>query len=129
MDPPKRLYRSESNRMVAGVCGGLGEFFGIDATLVRLVFVLLAFLGGSGIVAYLAMWLIVPSASGLDVSPRDVPRENLEELRAGVTRGARATREAFQRQRGHSGEQPAPSPQEREPPSDGASPPQEPSPR
>jgi phage shock protein C len=57
----KKLYRSKTNKMFAGVCGGLGQFFGIDATLVRLIFALLVFLGfGSGIVLYIILALVVP---------------------------------------------------------------------
>lgn len=56
----KRLYRSRTNKMVAGVCGGLGEYMDIDPTLVRIVFVLLVLASGMGVLAYLAMWLIVP---------------------------------------------------------------------
>ena len=55
-----KLYRSNSDKMVAGVCGGLGEFLGLDPTLVRLIFALLALLGGHGIILYLIMWIIVP---------------------------------------------------------------------
>jgi phage shock protein C len=95
----RRLYRSESNRMVAGVAGGLGAFLGIDPTIVRLGFVLLSFLGGSGLIAYLVMWLIVPSESKLDTPPGDVPRENLGEIRDGVERGARHARDALDRVR------------------------------
>lgn len=58
--PPKKLYRSRTNRMIAGVCGGLAEHFNIDPTWVRLIFVLLFFLGGSALLIYLIMWLIVP---------------------------------------------------------------------
>jgi len=57
----KRLYRSQSERMIAGVCGGLAEYFEIDPTLVRLLFVLLFFLGGNGILIYLIMLVLVPS--------------------------------------------------------------------
>ena len=57
----KKLYRSRSNRMIAGVCAGLGDFFGIDPTVVRLVFVLgIVFGFGSMAFVYLAMMLIVP---------------------------------------------------------------------
>jgi phage shock protein C len=48
MDTPKRLYRSRTDRMIAGVCGGLAKHFGIDPTLVRLAFVILALAGMSG---------------------------------------------------------------------------------
>jgi phage shock protein C len=60
MDATRKLYRSTTNRQVAGVCGGLAEYFNLDATLVRVLFVLLAVLGGSGLVLYIAMWIIVP---------------------------------------------------------------------
>jgi phage shock protein C len=60
MAETRKLYRSRSNRQVAGVCGGLAEYFNLDATLIRILFVVLAVLGGSGLVLYLAMWIIVP---------------------------------------------------------------------
>jgi phage shock protein C len=54
------LYRSRTNRQLAGVCGGLAQYFNIDATLIRVLFVVLAVLGGSGLVIYLVLWIIVP---------------------------------------------------------------------
>jgi phage shock protein C len=60
MAETRKLYRSRSNRQVAGVCGGLAQYFNLDATLIRILFVVLAVLGGSGVVLYLAMWIIVP---------------------------------------------------------------------
>jgi phage shock protein C len=60
METTKRLYRSRSDRMIAGVCGGLGHYFGIDPTLVRLAFVILALAGMSGGLAYIILWLVVP---------------------------------------------------------------------
>jgi phage shock protein C len=60
MDSTRKLYRSRSNRQVAGVCGGLAQYFNLDATLIRVLFVVLAVLGGSGLVLYLALWIIVP---------------------------------------------------------------------
>jgi phage shock protein C len=54
------LYRSKTNRKLAGVCGGLAQYFNLDATLIRVLFVALAVLGGSGLVIYLAMWILVP---------------------------------------------------------------------
>lgn len=60
MAETRKLYRSRSNRQIAGVCGGLAEYFNMDATLLRVLFIVLAVLGGSGIVLYLAMWIIVP---------------------------------------------------------------------
>lgn len=57
----KRLYKSRHNSRVAGVCGGIGDFFGIDPTMVRLAWVLFAFFGGSGILAYIIAAIIIPT--------------------------------------------------------------------
>lgn len=58
--PIKRLYRSRKDRVFAGVCGGLAQYFNIDPTWVRLIFIIFLILGGSAILVYLIMWLIVP---------------------------------------------------------------------
>ena len=57
----RRLYRSRTQRMIGGVCGGLGEYFDIDPTLVRLLFVVTALAGGPGLLAYIIMLIVVPS--------------------------------------------------------------------
>jgi phage shock protein PspC (stress-responsive transcriptional regulator) len=60
-EPTKgRVYRSSTNRVIAGVCGGLGEYFGIDPVLIRIFFVGLALVSGAGIVLYLLAWLVMP---------------------------------------------------------------------
>ena len=56
----KKLYKSNSNKMIDGVCAGIGEYFDIDPTLVRLAWVLFSFLGGSGLIAYIVAAIIVP---------------------------------------------------------------------
>ena len=56
----KQLYRSSNNRMIGGVCGGFGDFFGIDPTLIRLGFAMLAIFGGTGLLFYLICWIIIP---------------------------------------------------------------------
>ncbi len=56
----KRLYRSEKNRMIAGVCGGIAEYFDIDPTLVRLGFVALSFMFGGGVLVYILAAIIIP---------------------------------------------------------------------
>ena len=61
MDATRKLYRSRTDRKIAGVCGGLAKYFGMDATMIRVLFVVLAVLGGSGLAIYLAMWIIVPN--------------------------------------------------------------------
>ena len=57
----KKLYKSETNKMLAGVCGGIAEYFNIDPTLVRLGWVVFCAPGGSGLLAYIIMAIIMPS--------------------------------------------------------------------
>ncbi len=57
----KKLYRSYDNRMIAGICGGIGEYFDIDPTIVRLIAVIFVFVWGFGIVLYLLAWIIIPN--------------------------------------------------------------------
>ncbi len=59
-EEPHRLYRSRTNRSIAGVCGGLGDFFGIDPTLLRLVTLALILLGGLSLWVYILLWVIIP---------------------------------------------------------------------
>jgi phage shock protein C len=69
MSDVRKLTRSETDRMIAGVCGGVAEYFSVDPTLVRVVFVLLAVFGGGGLIVYAAMWLLVPPASEVTTLP------------------------------------------------------------
>lgn len=65
----KRLYRDKSNEMIAGVCSGIADYLDVDPTIIRLVFVLFAFLGGGGLWIYLVLWIIMPEKpqTGTDV--------------------------------------------------------------
>ncbi len=56
----KKLYKSQGDRKLCGVCGGLGEFFGIDASLIRLGWIVFCLLGGSGVLAYIIAALVIP---------------------------------------------------------------------
>jgi phage shock protein C len=56
----KKLYRSVTDKMIGGVCGGLAEYFAVDPVIVRLIFVLAVIFGGSGILAYIILWIIIP---------------------------------------------------------------------
>jgi phage shock protein PspC (stress-responsive transcriptional regulator) len=58
--PRRRLERSRSDRVVAGVCGGLGDYFDVDPVIFRVAFVVLAFVGGAGFLLYPAAWLLLP---------------------------------------------------------------------
>ena len=57
----KRLYRSRNEKMIGGVCGGLAEYFDIDPVLVRILFVVAVFAGGSGVLAYIICWIVMPA--------------------------------------------------------------------
>ncbi len=58
----KRLYRSKTNKMIAGICGGIGEYFDIDPTLVRIIYVIVSVfsIAFPGILVYLILWAIIP---------------------------------------------------------------------
>jgi|WetSurMetagenome_2_1015567.scaffolds.fasta_scaffold668136_1 phage shock protein C len=56
----KKLYRSRSDEMIAGVCGGLADYFELDPTIVRLIFVLLLFAGTGGFWIYIILWIVMP---------------------------------------------------------------------
>jgi phage shock protein C len=57
----KRLTKSTTNKMLAGVCGGLAEYFQVDATIIRLLWVLFSLCGGSGVLAYIVAAIIMPN--------------------------------------------------------------------
>ena len=60
----KKLLRSTKNRMVAGVCGGIGGYFNVDPTVIRLVWVILTlFSMGAGVIAYIIAWIIIPEGN------------------------------------------------------------------
>ncbi len=56
----RRLYRSPDDRVIAGVCGGLGEYFAVDPVILRLILVVLILFGGSGLVLYILAWILIP---------------------------------------------------------------------
>ena len=100
-----KRYRSRTDSVLSGVCGGLGQYLGIDSTLVRLFFVLLALAGvGTGLLIYLAMWILVP-LEGQDAS---LPLE--QRMRTGaneIGQRAQAFGNSLQRNTGAAGGQPA----------------------
>jgi phage shock protein C len=78
----RRLTRSRSNRIVAGVCAGLADYLGIDRVLVRAVFVVLAFGAGIGVAAYVVAWVLIPEEDpNAPPSPRRPPAEPGESAR------------------------------------------------
>ena len=61
----KRLYRVEEGKMLAGVCGGIAEYFDIDPTIIRLAFAAFCIAGGSGLIVYIAAAIIIPTKSSV----------------------------------------------------------------
>ncbi len=62
----KKLMRSSTQNIIAGVCSGLGEYFGIQPARFRLVFLIVAIFYGAGVILYLALWFLIPKAPGPD---------------------------------------------------------------
>jgi phage shock protein C len=63
-DGHRTLVRSREDRMLAGVCGGVADYFGLDVTMVRVIWAVVALMtGGAGVLAYLVGWVVIPEAS------------------------------------------------------------------
>lgn len=85
--PPKRLYRSSDQKLFLGVAGGLAEYFDLDPTLVRILFVAGAVLGLSGVVVYVVLALIMPDEDALDLEPRLAAQRTLDQAGQEIERG------------------------------------------
>lgn len=60
MAEAKRLYRSRTDKQIAGVCGGLAKYFDLDATIVRLIFIAISLAGGPGLILYIVLAIVIP---------------------------------------------------------------------
>jgi phage shock protein C len=80
LNVPSRLYRSRSEKMIAGVCGGLGEYFDVDPVLIRLLFVVTALISGVGLLAYIILWIVVPMQGNEDAPREQALRGEVEDL-------------------------------------------------
>ncbi|MBE2220010.1 MAG: PspC domain-containing protein [Anaerolineae bacterium] len=83
-----RLTRSETDKMVAGVCGGIAAYLDIDSVFIRLAFVLLLFASGIGVAIYLIMWIVMPREATVTASDAVVMQDNIKDLKATVSSGA-----------------------------------------
>ncbi|MFV9504808.1 MAG: PspC domain-containing protein [Oscillochloridaceae bacterium umkhey_bin13] len=92
----KRITRSRSERMLAGVAGGLAAYFGIDPMFVRIALLVLSLVNGVGVVIYLALWLIVPN-EGSPSEGRATVGEAVDEMRLYVENLVAQIRAAFTR--------------------------------
>ncbi|MEI7812851.1 MAG: PspC domain-containing protein [Ignavibacteria bacterium] len=69
----KKLHRSKKEKMIAGVCGGLSEYFDIDPVIVRIIFIAAALITGTGFLVYLLLWIIVPYGEAVELPDYDSP--------------------------------------------------------
>jgi phage shock protein C len=69
----KQLVRSKDDYKIAGVCGGLGEFFDVDPIFFRAIFLISAFFGGLGILIYVVLWILMPEAKSPNKPPKVLP--------------------------------------------------------
>jgi phage shock protein PspC (stress-responsive transcriptional regulator)/uncharacterized integral membrane protein len=75
-----KIYRSTTDRMIGGVCGGLGSYLAIDPVLIRLFFVLLTIAGGSGVLIYLLLWIVIPAGESGELAADATVRTGAEEI-------------------------------------------------
>jgi len=74
-----KLYRSATDKMLGGVCAGLGNYFNIDRTIVRLFFVVLTLLGGFGPLVYIILWIVIPQEGTTDLTPGKMDKDEFKE--------------------------------------------------
>jgi phage shock protein C len=84
MNMEKKLYRSRTNSMIGGVCGGLGEYLNVDPSIMRLVAVLLIFADGIGLIAYIIAWIIIPRNPEIEAEIVASERSELNRLLPGL---------------------------------------------
>ena len=93
----KKLYRSRTDRIIAGVCGGLGEYFDTNSNIIRLIFILLVFFHGLGVILYVILLIIVPLKPGKEVSVNR--EEKIEEMVKGVKEKAKSLIKEFKKEK------------------------------
>ena len=76
----KKLYRSRQDRVIAGICGGLGEYFNIDSAIFRILFLILTFGGGFGLLLYIILILLIPNRPTDFVEESNESKDNVSEF-------------------------------------------------
>lgn len=80
----KRLVRTSKNKMLGGVAAGIGDYFDLDPNIIRFLFIVLTVFGGSGVLMYLLLWLLLPSDTSETSGGRDTMRENIGQMKETV---------------------------------------------
>ena len=101
----KKLYRSRSDRMIWGVCGGLAKYFDIDPTIVRIIAVLSIFISGAGILAYIILAIVIPLEGTKTAEPKETLKENVEEIKKTAGELGREIQSTLHGEEGESEEQ------------------------
>ncbi|HZB95117.1 MAG TPA: PspC domain-containing protein [Herpetosiphonaceae bacterium] len=106
MNPQRQIRRSSTDRMLGGVCGGLAQYLGVDSTLVRLAFVLLAMSGVSPLV-YLVLWVVIPSDASTASSWTQQVQQSVGEIQERATTVAQQVSSQVQKFSGSSSSTPS----------------------
>jgi len=85
----KRLFRSKDDRVIAGVCGGIAQYLGIDPTIIRIIFVLIFLTEGFGLMLYLILWVVVPEEDSVAKDSGEVMKENAQDIKENVRKATR----------------------------------------
>lgn len=95
---PTKLYRSETDQIIGGVAAGLGEYFAVDPSLIRLLFLLITIAGGSGVLIYVILWLILPVESDLKTgaASQKTMEKNAREIEAKAKQAVERVKETAQ---------------------------------
>jgi len=91
----KKLHRSKNDKIFAGICGGLAEYFEIDATIIRLLFILIVAFGGSGILIYLLLWLVMPRSQS---EPAVINEQSVKEFAQDLKEKAQELKDEFKKE-------------------------------
>lgn len=91
----KKLHRSESEKIIGGVCGGIGEYFDLDPVIIRILFLIAFFSAGAGFLAYIIMWIIVPGKDGDHVSEANSNYDNTHNQNNNNTESTNTMRKIF----------------------------------
>lgn len=98
---PKKLYRSQKDKVVAGICGGLGEYFAIDPIIFRILFVVLALLNGAGVLLYIILIFVIPPEG--KEAPLDAHTDLKERIKGSAETVRQEAQEFAQKMKGNEG--------------------------
>ncbi len=94
---PQRIVRSRSERVIAGVAGGLATALHIDPLIIRIVFLILSPLNGMGLVLYIVLWALMPNEDSTTADTRSHVQENINEMQRTIQQGVMWVQSLFQR--------------------------------